>query len=262
MAVLILLAGLASPLHAQRTDDEWLDDCERERDNRYSWCDVRVERLNAVRSLRVDAGQNGGIEVVGQNRDDIEVHARIRARARSAGEARSIGESVELRIGGSTISSDGPSTDSGESWYVSWVVYVPDRMDLDLEANNGPLSVTSVEGTIEASTRNGPLALRDLAGDVRARTQNGPLNVSLSGSSWRGDGLDAETRNGPVNLSIPDDYSAELETGTVNGPFQSEIPITVTRLNRRSMRVETTLGRGGAPVRAVTTNGPATIRSS
>jgi hypothetical protein len=33
-------------------------------------------------------------------------------------------------------------------------------------------------------------------------------------------------------------------------------------MNRRSMRVETTLGRGGAPVRAVTTNGPVTIRRS
>jgi hypothetical protein len=257
----VILAGLASPLSGQRSDQQWLDDCE-DRDDRYSWCDVRVEQLSATRSLRMDAGPNGGIEIVGQSRNDIEVHARIRARARSSGDARSIGESVDLRISGSSIGADGPSVDDGESWYVSWVVYVPERMDLDLQANNGPLSVTGVEGSIEASTRNGPLALRGLAGDVRARTENGPLSVSLSGSSWRGEGLDAETRNGPVNLSIPDGYSAELETGTVNGPFQSDLPITVTRISRRSMRVETTLGRGGAPVRAVTTNGPVTIRGS
>jgi hypothetical protein len=257
-----LVAVLAAPTTAQRSDDEWLDDCERERDDRYSYCDVRVERLGASSALRIDAGQNGGIEVIGQNRTDIEVHARIRAQARSSTVAREIGESIRLQLDSRTLTADGPSTDRNESWYVSWVVYVPERMDLDLEANNGPVGVTDVAGRIAASTRNGPLSLRNLAGEVRARTENGPLSVDLAGSRWDGEGLDAETRNGPVTLRIPDGYSAELETGTVNGPFQSDVPLTVTRLSRRSMRVETTLGGGGPLVRAVTTNGPVTIRGS
>jgi DUF4097 and DUF4098 domain-containing protein YvlB len=261
VTALAALTLLAAPAAAQRTDDEWLDDCQRERDDRYVYCDVHVEQLSAGSALRIDAGQNGGIAIVGQNRSDIEVHARIQARARTDSDARDIGESVRLDLSSRELSSDGPDTGRGESWHVSYVVFVPARIDLDLEANNGPVSVSGVDGSIEASTRNGPLSLSELAGDVHARTHNGPLTVSLTGSRWSGQGLDAETHNGPVTLRIPDGYSADLETGTVNGPFQSDIPLTITEFRRRAIQIETTLGQGGPPIRAVTTNGPVTIRN-
>jgi hypothetical protein len=50
-----------------------------------------------------------------------------------------------------------------------------------------------------------------------------------------------------------------LQTGTVNGPFTTEVPLMVTSLGRRSQRIDTTLGRGGPTIRAVTTNGPVSI---
>jgi hypothetical protein len=97
-----------------------------------------------------------------------------------------------------------------------------------------------------------------VGGDVRGRTQNGPLTVRLTGTRWDGSGLDAETSNGPVTIDVPENYSARLETGTVNGPMRVDFPITVQgRLNRR---LETTLGSGGARLRAVTTNGPLVLR--
>jgi hypothetical protein len=100
-----------------------------------------------------------------------------------------------------------------------------------------------------------------VSGQVNARTQNGPLTVELHGAQWNGQGLDAETRNGPVRLSIPDGYNARLETGTVNGPFDTEVPLQVTLTGRqRSRRIEATLGSGGPLVRALTTNGPVVIR--
>src|SRR5690606_23477122 len=95
----------------------------------------------------------------------------------------------------------------------------------------------------------------------RARTQNGPLTVRLTGSTWSGAGLDAEASNGPVTLYVPDGYSANLETGTINGPLSSDVPLTITRLGRRS-HIDTVLGSGGPRVRVVTTNGPVSIRRS
>lgn len=258
-ATLIALVAAASPATAQQSDADWLESCRRDRGDRSAWCDVRVERIDARSTLRVDAGPNGGIEVVAQERNDIEVHARIRARARSQSDAEDLGRSIRLDMG-STVQSDGPSSDEDESWHVNFVIYAPARTSLNLETRNGPVSITGMQGEIEATTRNGPLSLRDLAGDVHARTQNGPLNVWLSGSRWDGEGLDAETHNGPVTLRIPDGYSAELETGTRMGPFESDVPLTVTRLGRMDRRIETTLGSGGPSIRAVTTNGPVTIR--
>ena len=246
----------------QQSDDEWLGNCqEQSRRDRYVHCDVIVERMRASSgTLRIDGGTNGGVMVVGEDRNDIEVHARIQTRAQSRSAAESLAEGIELSLSGGEISSDGPDTEEDESWSVMLVVFMPRRANLEIQAHNGPVSVANVSGSIEANTLNGPMSLRDVSGNVVARTQNGPLSVTLAGSRWTGDGLDAETGNGPVTLTLPENYSAELETGTVHGPFSTDVPLTVTRFGRNERRIRTTLGNGGPKVRVVTTNGPVSIR--
>ena len=66
-----------------------------------------------------------------------------------------------------------------------------------------------------------------------------------------------ETGFDPVTVDIPEGYSARLETGTVNGPMVIDFPVTLQGTNGR--RISTQLGRGGATIRAVTTNGPVAI---
>jgi DUF4097 and DUF4098 domain-containing protein YvlB len=145
------------------------------------------------------------------------------------------------------------------AWGVSFEVRVPLKSNLEVTTRNGPIEVDNVTGTIRVEAENGPIALYGVGGDVRARAQNGPLHVELEGARWEGAGLDAQTVNGPVNLSIPENYSAHLETGTVNGPFDVDFPMTVT-IRGRLNRVSTDLGSGGAPVRVITTNGPVQVR--
>jgi DUF4097 and DUF4098 domain-containing protein YvlB len=247
---------------AQDSDDEWVRDCRdnNRRDRLETYCTVRVETLrNAGSRLRATELRNGGASVRAWDRPDIEVHARIHARARSESEARDLAEQVRIETSGADIRSSGPRTSRDANWYVHYVIYAPTRTDVVVESTNGPVSVTGIDGRIEASTVNGPLSLRDLAGEVRASTQNGPLTVRLSGSIWRGAGLHAETRNGPVNLQIPDGYSARLETGTVNGPMESSIPLTVTFLGRRNQQIESVLGNGGPTIHVTTQNGPLSI---
>jgi DUF4097 and DUF4098 domain-containing protein YvlB len=77
--------------------------------------------------------------------------------------------------------------------------------------------------------------------------------VRLAGDKWRGEGLDVETTNGAVTLRIPEKYSADLETGTVNGSIHLGFPIMVQGKIGKSL--EATLGDGGAPVRVKTING-------
>jgi hypothetical protein len=54
-------------------------------------------------------------------------------------------------------------------------------------------------------------------------------------------------------LSVPLDYSAQLETGTVSGEIDVGFPMMVPGKIGRSLSV--TLGESDATVRAVTTNG-------
>lgn len=259
--VTLILGASAAALHAQQSDDEWLDNCHERQSQRETHCLVKVQRVEAGGTLVIDAGQNGGVAVYGTDRTDVEVHARIQAWAPSSGDAESLAGDVRLDLGRGSVRADGPAAGRREGWSVSFVVYVPRRSDLDLRAHNGPVSAADVAGAIEARTQNGPVSLRGVSGEVNARTQNGPLNVELAGSRWDGEGLDAETRNGPVRLTIPDGYNAKLETGTVNGPFDTDVPLQVTLMGRqRSRRIEATLGSGGPLIRAITTNGPVVIR--
>jgi hypothetical protein len=259
---LLALITAPSALLAQEDDSEWLDNCRNGRWNnrRPNECDVRVQRISAREMLTVRPGQNGAVQIVAADRSDVEIHARMQASADSRGEAASLLRAIQVDVG-STISTRGPQRDDDAHWSVSFVIYVPRNTNLDLQTRNGPISVKNVVGRMELSAQNGPIQLSGVGGDVRAVAQNGPLQVRLTGTRWNGAGLDAETQNGPVQLSIPENYNARLETGTVNGPMESDFPITVTLNAGRSWkRMSMTLGNGGPPVRVVTTNGPVSLR--
>ena len=273
-AALLAVAALTLPsatLKAQDSDDEWLDDCRHDswrhdswRDSRVRHCEIRETGIRArgrSGALTVDPGMNGGVDIVGWDRDSIAVSARIQVQARSEDDAQAIADRIRIEAAGSTVRAVGPTpTGRNQSWSVSFVVYVPRRTDLSIATENGPLSVREVTGRMELSTQNGPLALMSVAGDVRARAQNGPLVVKLAGARWEGAGLDAETMNGPADLRIPEGYNAKLDFGTVNGPMMVGFPLTVTINGRITDRLSTTLGNGGAPIRVMTTNGPMTVR--
>ena len=258
-----LLAVLAAvPAHAQRTDAEWLENCRenggRWNGNRAQFCEVRPSTLRAGGALTVDGGQNGGASVRGWDGGDIRVSARIQAHAATEQEAREIARQVTVRTDGGSIRATGPELGRGRSWAVVYDIQVPRRQDVSVTAHNGPVSVEGVSGRMTLRAQNGPVSLRRVGGAVNARVQNGPLSVVLDGPRWSGEGLDAETHNGPVSLTIPGGYSAELEVGTVHGPVSMDLPLSDGY--RSGRRVKTTLGSGGAPVRVVTTNGPATVR--
>ncbi|MGH7127613.1 MAG: DUF4097 family beta strand repeat-containing protein [Planctomycetaceae bacterium] len=260
-ATLVALALLPAAASAQESDDDWLRECrDRDRDRLVVFCDVRVQRLPATGAVDVNATPNGGIHVIAWDRAEVEIHTCIQARAESELAAEALAGEVQVMTDGGRIRSEGPENDRAASWHASFVVYTPARSDVTIESHNGPVAVRGVTGQMDVRTENGPLSLRDVGGDIRARTRNGPLHVELTGTSWDGAGLDAETQNGPVQLVIPEGYSAELETGTVNGPMDSEVPLMVRFVGRRASRIETTLGSGGAPLRVVTTNGPITLR--
>jgi len=261
-AIAFLLLAVPTAVRSQSAADaRWMAQC---RDQDDAWrakaCEVRVISLAKGGMITVDPGRNGAVAVEGWDRDSIEVHARIQAQGATDGEAAALAQSIKIAATGTTIGAEGPDAGRRQSWSVSFVVYAPRRSDLKLDTYNGPIGVRDVTGRMSLTAYNGPISLAGVGGDVRARTTNGPLDIELVGAHWDGAGLDAETTNGPVNLAIPDNYSAQLEFGTVNGPMTVGFPLTVTIQGRVGRRISTRLGSGGAPIRVVTTNGPVEIQ--
>lgn len=263
LAALVLPAGRPEPLHAQRqSSSEWLAKCEDHGDRRSErFCEVREETIPVPGgTLVVDGRQNGGVAVIGWERNQVRVVARIAANARTEERARAIAGEITVRTGGGRISTEGPETTGREWWSVTFEVWAPRRSDLDLRAFNGGVAVEGVSGELRLETVNGGIHLESVGGNVIAATTNGGLHINLEGRRWEGRGLDARTTNGGVHLAIPAGYSAELETGTVNGGVDIEFPVMVR--GRIGRRITTTLGDGGSPVRATTTNGGVRVRRS
>lgn len=256
----LVTAAQASAQRDHRDNAAWLEDCRRSggwRDER-PYCEVRETGSRAPRgTLTVDGMRNGGVTIVGWDRDSLHVISRIRVEDRDGRDARDIASRVRTTISGSTVRVEGLHDMGRGSWNVNLVIYTPRRSDVDAETSNGPMSVEDVSGDLRVRTSNGPLALRNVGGTVYARTSNGPLDISLAGSRWQGSGLDARTSNGPLTLRIPDGYSAHLEAGTTNGPLSLGFPVTV--VGRIGKEISTDLGSGGPTIRAFTTNGPLSI---
>ena len=258
--VLFLALALApvKPMAAQTViqDDEWCDvDMGDRRSEQH--CEVREYSVGLRELIRVDAQPNGGIRVEGWDRNEITLRARVNAWSRD-GDPQDIARNIEIGTG-NVIEAQGPRTENREGWSVSYRLMVPRNSDLDLESMNGGITITGVNGDMDFETTNGGIKLEDVGGDVKGRTQNGGLNVDLSGSQWQGEGLDLVTTNGGVELTIPADFRATLVTGTVNGGFNTDFPITVQgRL--RSNNITTDLNGGGPRIEVRTTNGGVRIR--
>lgn len=229
-----------------------------------SFHEVREMTISASNLLTVDGKRNGGIRVIGENRNDVLVRACIQTWAATEQEAQSLAKGIRIETG-SVVQAENMSEESKGS--VSYEIHVPRTTNLKLTAHNGGISISSVEGAMEFETKNGGLSLNDVAGDVKGRTSNGGVSVKLSGASWRGNGLDVETTNGGVNLTMPENYAARIETGTINGGFRSDIgSLNIekdeTEKWNRKKRISADLNGGGAPIRVITTNGGVQINAS
>ena len=258
----ILLAalslGLAAPLSAQRSAREWESDCDDYGDWGERFCEVREYTLKGSGSLRVDANPNGGITVIGWDKNEVKVVARVSTWARTEEEAKDIATQVKVETSDTEIHTTGPNLRNRRGWSVSYEIWAPSRTDLRLSSTNGGLEVEGIRGRLDLETTNGGISLQAVSGDVNAETTNGGINVDLAGRRWDGVGLNARTTNGGVRLYVPEGFNADLEASTTNGGMDFEFPVTISgRLNKR---ITTKLGEGGPPIRLETTNGGVTVR--
>lgn len=225
-------------------------------DDKVSFRDLRETTISATGSLTADGGQNGGISVIGSERNDIVVRACVQTWGETDAAAKAAAANIRINTSG-TIKAEG----SGEkNWSVSFQLLVPRATDLNLSARNGGISVSGTDGRADFETVNGGLHLKNISGAVKGRTTNGGVHVVLSGNTWRGSGLDLTTTNGGVHLTMPDGYAAHIETGTVNGGFHSNIDALKVEKGEgqdrhRATKISTDINGGGPPIKVITTNG-------
>jgi hypothetical protein len=222
-------------------------------------CEVREQTLAlSGGTIAIDGRQNGGVSVKGWDQNQVLVRARVQTGAPTAAEAEALAKEIRIETSGAKIFASGPENRQNYHWDVSYEVFVPRRADLSIETHNGGIAISDVNGRIDFTATNGGVVLRKVGGAVRGSTTNGGLMIELTGDRWEGETLDVSTTNGGVVMSIPENYSAHLETGTVNGGISVDFPGAVQ--DRRSKELAVNLGAGGPTVKARTTNGGVRIQ--
>ena len=217
-------------------------------------CEIREQTLAMSGSaIAIDGRQNGGVQVKGWDQNQILVRARVQTGAPTADEAAALARQIRIETSGAKIFASGPESRRDYHWDVSYEVLVPRRADLSIETQNGGIKIADVTGRIDFNAVNGGVVLKKVGGAVRGSTTNGGLVIELSGDRWDGESLDVSTTNGGIIMSVPENYSAHLQTGTVNGSVSVDFPVTVQ--GRITKQIALDLGSGGAPVKAMTTNG-------
>jgi len=226
-------------------------------DRLQSHCEIKEQTLPAGGIITVDGKQNGGISIKGWERNEVLVRSRIQTQAPTQAEADQLAREVRIETAGLSIHAEGPQPREDYQWYVSYEIFVPRRSDLSLQAHNGGISISDVSGRIDFKTLNGGVTLRRVGGAVRGSTTNGGVHVELAGARWDGEELNVKTTNGGVNIQMPNNYSAHLETSTVNGNVSSDFPMNVplTERGRMPKDISVDLGSGGSRIRVTTTNG-------
>jgi DUF4097 and DUF4098 domain-containing protein YvlB len=220
-------------------------------------CELRSTVLPVSNGQVNVSGRNGGIEVIGEDRRDIALEAKVTAQGSSHEDAEARLHQIRVLTSGE-IHAEGPG-ESGDhrGWSVSYKLHVPRHIAANLRTENGGITVADIDGAVKADTTNGGLSLRGLAGTVHAQTTNGGVDVTLAGERWHGDGLFAKSTNGGISVRVPDHFAAHLVASTVNGGLAVGFPLNGQDRPRRS--IETDLNGGGPPVRLETTNGGVSI---
>jgi hypothetical protein len=240
----------AEPVHVDHDVD-----CPSQHD-RDTYCEHREFVLPTMDRLDVDAGTNGGIRVTGWDRDEIRLVAKVQAWSRDD-DARAVADGIEIRTG-ERIEARGERQRSRDGWSVSFELRVPRETALRLDATNGGIGTEGLLGEVRARTTNGGISVVGGRGRIRGETTNGGIRLELTGDRWQGAGVDLRTTNGGIRITVPTEYSADLETGTVNGGMEIDFPVMVQGRIHRTLRTE--LGNGGPLIRVMTTNGGVVIR--
>ena len=228
-------------------------------------------------TLRVHAESNGGVYVAGWDKDNYSVTLCKAAEAGS--NADSLLSQIHLSFQNGDLRISAPNSNDRDRWAAHLLIHAPKSSALDLQVNNGPLtlyhvdgnlrvraengpvSVTGCTGELDLASQNGPLTLEENSGKQTVRSENGPLTLALSGHSWEGSGLDAHSTNGPVTLEVPSGYtSGVVLESDGHGPFQCNAGVCSE--GRKTWdddhkRVE--FGSGPTIVRVSTENGPISV---
>jgi hypothetical protein len=214
--------------------------------------------------------QNGEIEIETWDREEIEIIAYKKVRAKNAEHAEKMMQELEIYIEAGNdnvdIETRNPRRSRDGNGFFSWIfgsnnnqcyveyhIRVPKKADLNLETTNGDIHVRQVSGRIRMETTNGEIKGRHISGFARCNTTNGSIKIDFVDIPEH-DEMYFRTTNGSIRLYLPNDYGGYVDLSTTNGEVDSDFDLE-DRGRRKRTHLSGQINSGECDITCSTTNG-------
>ena len=219
--------------------------------------ETRTEKLAYGSKLWVK-NRNGGIKVVGWDKEEVQLNAEIRDSSRRRIELtmEKVGADLDIEA---HFHQPALSFTFGfsRSPKCDMTLSVPRKVLAFFRTTNGNVSATNLEGYTRCETTNGDILLRSLTGEAQAETTNG--TVEARGLKAR---LKAETTNGRLELEDVDGgVKAETTNGTIKARNLEGWGEGIS-LESTNGSIDIELGRATGDLQAEVSNGSIDIKAA
>jgi len=106
-------------------------------------------------------------------------------------------------------------------------ILVPTRTNLKLNTvNGGVINVVGVEGDVEVNNDNGPVSLTDVSGSVVAHSTNSTVTVTMRRVTQQ-KAMSFSSLNSKVDVTLPADTKANLKVRSDNGGVWTDFDVAL-----------------------------------
>ena len=98
----------------------------------------------------------------------------------------------------------------GLPWKIDYRIKVPRLIDVEINAGNGPLSVSGIEGAIRINALSSNANLSLTGGLVMATIQAGSVSFTIPSRGWHGLGAEIRLASGNINLELMPGFNADI----------------------------------------------------
>jgi hypothetical protein len=149
----------------------------------------------------------------------------------------------------------------GLPWKIDYRIKVPMAIDLEINAGNGPITLSGVDGAVRINALESDTRLTLTGGNVSVTVLRGSIGLDIPTRGWRGSGAELRLGIGVLTVSLPPGFNADIDAdlvrlGEIENNYSELVPREQGGSTPRSLRVRA--GSGGATLSL--TVGDGTIR--
>lgn len=242
-----------------------------------------VFRLAYGGTLTITGAPAGSITIEGWQRSEVELTAEIGLQAGSAQDLdrlqavnnfavdedanhmRILTTGTHDKAYMKRVGKDFPKSLLGLPWRIDFHLKVPALLDLEIDAGNGPIKISGVEGAIRLNAFQSVTDLTLTGGMVMATVQVGVINITVPARGWHGLGAEIKVANGNLNLELLPGFHADIDAtvlraGEIKNTYPNLEPRERGSIGPRSLRARA--GSGGASLSLTVGNGTIQIKQS